>query len=200
MMQGFEYPTQPHIRRHGPDGYQDYESYRDWLRDEFLFRCVYCLHREQWYGRGVTFNIDHSIPVVVAPHKKLEYANLLYTCATCNNAKRDVLGLPDPCSVAFADCVCIRGDGQVEALNVAGKSLVKKLRLNNAKNVQHRFRWMRVLAALKFHEPDLYREFMGFPDDLPDLRTKIVPLNSRLESVRDCWFALRERGELPVIY
>ena len=200
MMQGFEYPTEPHIRRHGPGGYQDYESYRDWLRDEFMFRCVYCLHRERWYGRGATFHIDHLVPVAEAPDRKLEYANLLYACATCNTAKSGILGVPDPCSIAFADCVRVREDGQVEALNETGESLVKKLRLNNVKNVQHRFRWMQILAALQLDRPDLYRECMAFPDELPDLRTKQVPLNSRIESVGDCWFALRERGALPATY
>ncbi|HWG41718.1 MAG TPA: HNH endonuclease [Gemmataceae bacterium] len=199
-MQGFEYPIEPHIRQHGPGGYQDYESYRDWVRDEFMFRCVYCLHREQWYGRGATFNIEHFVPVAGDPHGRLEYANLLYACATCNNAKCNILGVPNPCSVAFADCVRIRDDGQVEALNDAGESLVKKLRLNSEKNVQHRSRWMRILAALQAHQPDLYRESMAFPDDLPDLRTKKSPLNSKPESVGDCCFARRERGELPAIY
>lgn len=199
-MQGFEYPAEPHIRRHGPDGYQDYESYRDWMRDEFLFRCVYCLHREQWYGREVTFHIEHFIPVASDPNGALEFANLLYACATCNNAKRDILGVPNPCSVAFGDCIRIGEDGQVEALNEAGESLVKKLRLNSAKNVQYRSRWMRVLVALQLHEPDLYREYMAFPDDLPDLQTKNPPLNLKPESVGDCYFALRERGELPATY
>lgn len=44
----FNYPDAPHRRRHGPRGYADYASYRPWLRDEFTFRCVYCLLREQW--------------------------------------------------------------------------------------------------------------------------------------------------------
>ena len=199
-MQGFEYPADPHMRRHGPGGYQSYESYRDWLRDEFVFRCVYCLHREQWYDRGATFHIDHFIPVATDPGMTLEYTNLLYACGTCNIAKCDVLGVPDPCSVAFADCVRIREDGQMEALNEAGQSLVKKLRLNSEKNIRYRYRWMRVLARLQVHDPDLYREFMAFPDELPDLRTKRVPLNLKPDSVGDCFFALRESGRLPEIY
>jgi HNH endonuclease len=199
-MHGFEYPTEPHIRRHGPDGYQDYESYRDWVRDEFMFRCVYCLHREKWYGREATFHIEHFVPVAVDSRGKLDYTNLLYACATCNAAKLDLSGVPDPCRIAFADCVCIREDGLVDARNKVGESLVKKLRLNSAKSIQHRSLWMRVLAALQFHEPGLYREYMAFPDDLPDLRTKRVPLNSRPESVGDCYCALRERGILPAIY
>jgi hypothetical protein len=46
-MQGFEYPLMPHVRRHGPAGYDDYASYRDWLRDEFTFRCVFWWCRAQ---------------------------------------------------------------------------------------------------------------------------------------------------------
>jgi len=199
-MQGFEYPAEPHIRRHGPGGYRQYESYRDWVRDEFMFRCVYCLHREQWYDRGATFNIEHFIPVAADPRGKLEYSNLLYACATCNNAKRAILGVPDSCRVAFADCVLVRADGSLEEINELGESLVKKLRLNSAKNVQHRSRWMRTLAALQLHEPALYLEYMAFPNDLPDLRVKQVPLNSRPASVGDCWFARRERGHLPMTY
>ena len=47
-MTAFTYPSEPDVRRHGPQGYADAASYRPWLRDEFAFRCVYCLFREQW--------------------------------------------------------------------------------------------------------------------------------------------------------
>jgi len=47
-MSAFRYTATPHVRRHGPCGYGDVESYRPWLRDEFTFRCLYCLFREQW--------------------------------------------------------------------------------------------------------------------------------------------------------
>ena len=45
----FAYPRELHERRHGPLGYLDYGDYRPWLRDEFQFRCVYCLCRERWF-------------------------------------------------------------------------------------------------------------------------------------------------------
>ena len=48
----FQYPRSALIRRHGPRGYADYVSYKPWLRDEFLFRCVYCLSRERWKPEG----------------------------------------------------------------------------------------------------------------------------------------------------
>jgi hypothetical protein len=37
-MTPFSYPTTPHVRRHGPQGYADYASFRPWLRDEFTFK------------------------------------------------------------------------------------------------------------------------------------------------------------------
>jgi hypothetical protein len=37
----FAYPDVPHTWRHGPRGYVDDEHYKPWLRDEFIFRCVY---------------------------------------------------------------------------------------------------------------------------------------------------------------
>ena len=56
----FAYPERPHIRKHGPSGYEDYRSYKDWLRDEFTFRCVYCLERERWYPSGQdAFAVEH---------------------------------------------------------------------------------------------------------------------------------------------
>lgn len=59
----FLYPSSIHSRRHGPAGYQNYESFKEWLRDEFSFRCVYCLFRERWYPNGsMSFSIDHVIP------------------------------------------------------------------------------------------------------------------------------------------
>jgi hypothetical protein len=199
-MGGFEYPTQPHIRRHGPGGYKDYESFRDWLRGEFTFRCVYCLHREQWYGRGVTFHIDHSNPVTADLQGECEYSNLLYACATCNEAKKAIPNVPDPCQVAFHGCLRIMPDGHVEALNADGAKLEQALGLNRPSNLRYRSRWMRALEALRTKEPDLYREFMGFPENLPDLRKKHVPRNTKPEGAKNCYFALRERGELPATY
>lgn len=201
-MRGFEYPSEPHTRRHGPAGYTDSESYRDWLRDEFLFLCVYCLHRETWYGRATTFHIEHSTPVSIESEKACEYENLLYSCATCNNAKRAILGVPDPCEVAFSDCLRVLDNGEVEALNESGIKLRDALRLNSKKNVEHRSRWMKNLAVLELHEPALYRKFMGFPEELPDLRPpkRHVPSNAKPNGALNCYFALRERGELPELY
>jgi hypothetical protein len=59
----FAYPVTAHERRHSPAGYVDYQNYKPWLRDEFTFRCVYCLERERWYPSGAAaFSVDHVVP------------------------------------------------------------------------------------------------------------------------------------------
>jgi hypothetical protein len=125
---------------------------------------------------------------------------LLYACRTCNAAKSDILSVPDPCAVAFGECLRIKSGGQVEPLNSIGRKLQDVLRLNNPSNVGHRSRWIRILEALRHSHPDLYEESMAFPDDLPDLRRKRVPSNSKPEGADNCYFALRVRGELPATY
>jgi HNH endonuclease len=199
-MSGFEYPRHAHSRRHGPGGYSNYESYREWLRDEFLFRCVFCLHRERWYNRSATFHIDHFVPVSVDDTGECEYDNLLYVCAACNEAKKAVLGLPDPCKVAFSECLKISKSGRVEALNKHGEKLRQILLLDSKRNVDHRSRWIRILDALSKSDPSLHQELMGFPDDLPDLRRKRSSFNTRPTGVLNCYFVLRENDQLPGSY
>ena len=55
----FDYPEPREARRHLPANYAAYESYRPWLRDEFDFRCVYCLKRETWGQVTSEFELDH---------------------------------------------------------------------------------------------------------------------------------------------
>jgi hypothetical protein len=144
--------------------------------------------------------VEHFIPASVDPDGECEYSNLLYACATCNEAKKAILDLPDPCLVAFNDCLRVLADGRIDALNSAGEKLKQVLRLDSDKNVRDRYRWMRALGALRISDPKLYQEYMAFPEDLPDLRIKRVPENTRPDGVVNCYFALRERGELPEAY
>ena len=128
--------------------------------------------------------------------------NLLYACGTCNTAKAALLNVPDPCQIAFADCLRIETNGTVSALNKSGERLTEVLRLNRDKDVNSRCRWIRGLTALLNSSPDIYDEYMGFPSDLKDLRPPAMrpPENTKPDSVNDCHFALRERGELPETY
>ena len=129
----FRYPAQPLARRHGPCGYADYQSFRPWLRDEFSFRCVYCLIREQWGRVTGEFDLDHAC-------------------------------------------------------------------LNSPAMTRWRRTWLRIIELAEAGDLELFRELMGYPRDLPNLASCRVPENIRPEGIDDCYFARRERGELPPAY
>jgi hypothetical protein len=195
----FDYPATPHIRRHGPFGYDDPESYREWLRDDFCFRCVFCLRRERWGPRAAAFNVEHLIPNKVDQSLVCVYGNLFYACARCNAVKNDRRGVPDPTKVAFGQCVRVHSDGDIESLNETGEVFVDLLALNSPDLIAYRKLLLDTWQRLG--QTDLaYNNWMRFPDDLPDLSRKEAPGNSRPEGIAHSWFALRARGELPEIY
>ena len=195
----FEYPTEPHIRRHGPAGYSDYESYRDWLRDEFSFRCVFCLWREQWPAPRSIFHIDHLIPRLRAPHRVCDYDNLVYTCAGCNGVKGD-LQPPDPCAVGFGRCVSVNQDGSIKALNEEGVLLIETLNLDDEDCRRYRRLMLEIIQLCGSRNRRLFRKLLGYPDNLPDLSGLRPPSNTRPEGVARSFFAKRKRGELPETY
>lgn len=196
----FDYPTLKHVRRHGPGGYLDYESFREWLRDEFSFRCVFCLQREQWCRVGSTLHIDHYKPQSIHPDLAYDYDNLLYACATCN-AKKSDLAVPNPSECAFGDCVVVLPDGRIESRNETGELLIDLLRLDDAPLTQFRKRWLDTWRALiSSGHLEAYAEWMRYPDDLPDLGGKRPMRNCRPDGIYQSAFERKQRGELPETY
>ncbi len=197
-MRPFEYPPEPHIRRHGPRGYADYESYRAWLRDEFTFRCVYCLTRETWTVGG--FHSDHFIPTSNDNSLGADYGNLLYACATCNRIKLD-LRIPDPATHLLSSAISVLPDGTLEARTREAKLLVAGLRLNRPLLCKHRKMWISIIALARKSDPVLWNELLGFPDELPDLSKFRPPSgDAKPEGIEESYFRKRERGELPETY
>jgi hypothetical protein len=197
MTPPFEYPIEPHTRRHGPCGYADYPSYRPWLRDEFVFRCVYCLRRETWGLVRGTFAVDHFLPAAVRPDLATEYDNLVYACATCNAAKAAHV-LPDPAAVLLRDDIRVAEDGSIEGGSPEARRLIRVLGLDDPEYTEFRLLWIGILALATRHDPELVRRLMGFPADLPDLGVLKPPGgNTRPGGVASSHFAFRSRGELP---
>lgn len=200
MTAPFEYALTPHVRRHGPLGYADYASYRPWLRDEFAFRCVYCLRREAWCGVFGAFALDHFLPVKHRPDLRTEYANLLYVCGPCNLRKGE-RSVPDPLAHALSNHLLVHADGRIEARSRECQQIVRVLQLDARDLVEYRALWIDVLRLAGSHDPILYRRILGFPHDLPDLRVLEPPDgNSRPEGIAHSYFCLRARGDLPTTY
>jgi hypothetical protein len=123
MSEPFQYPDAPHVRRHGPQGYADAASFRPWLRDEFTFRCIYCLQRESWGSVKAAFDLDHFLPVSIHPILALDYDNLLYACASCNSAKLDQ-EIHDPILSLLSRSIRVGSDGILEPLTSAASTIV----------------------------------------------------------------------------
>jgi HNH endonuclease len=198
-MTPFIYPSQPHIRRHGPRGYRDRESYRPWLRDEFAFRCVYCLRREQW-DRATSLHIEHFLPTSQFPAQELIFDNLLYACTRCNAAKSDQ-ATANPCRFLLASAVTAETDGRLSATEPRSKQLIAQLRLNCQEMVHFRRLWLEIIAMAKRANPELYRQLLGFPDNLPNLRVLRPPGgNDRPDGIAQSHLEKRERGTLAETY
>ncbi len=196
----FIYPDRKHKRCHGPRGYRQYRGYRDWLRDEFCFRCVYCLRREQWGLVRGGWHIDHFVPQSVDPAATLDYENLLYLCAGCNAGKSSVPGI-DPEDIALGDCMRVESDGTIIALNEAGKYLISLLRLDNEDYTSYRKMMIDAIELAFMYKRELFEIYMGYPKDLPDLsRLRPPGGNSRPEGIPSSHYERRKRGELSEVY
>jgi hypothetical protein len=202
----FHYPDAPALRRHGPRGYADYSFYKPWLRDDFAFRCLYCLWRERWQADGQhSFSVEHLQPQGAEPEKSLDYDNLVYACTLCNSTRRDVPLPFHPAHQPLGLHLLALPDGAMRALTPLGAELLELCRLNRPLLVAARRRILNLIAFLRnAKEPEPFealRELLAFPTDLPNLAVLRPPDgNDRPEGVTDSCFERKRRGELPDVY
>jgi len=197
MSSPFEYPTSPLVRRHEPLGYEWAISYRPWLRDEFGFRCVFCLVREAWMPNDL--EVEHFQPAAKTPEVELDYNNLLYACRACNSTKGSRT-VPDPTVELLRDEISVDETGVLHANSHLARELILVLGLNEPRMQSFRLLWIRMVKMAKDHDPILYRRLMGYPDDLPDLSTLRPPGgNNKPDGVESSFLARRNRGELPAV-
>jgi hypothetical protein len=212
LLSPFAYAQEPHKRKHGPAGYKNYQDYKPWLRDEFTFRCVYCLERELWYpDRAASFSVDHVEPQSEVPQRVCDYTNLVYACMRCNSFKHDIR-LIDPTAVAFSKHLWVDQDGLVRAVEVSGKPsregkrIIQLLHLNEDPALGER-RYRLEVLALKREQPHndrvhrIFLQSFAYPEDLPDLQSKDPPEgNSLKENEAKCYYALRKQSSLADVY
>ena len=204
-MEIFRYPTEKHVRRHGPRGYHNAASYKPWLRDEFAFRCVYCLCRERWFPDGeAAFSVDHLRPQFSTPALRTIYDNLVYACCQCN-AVRGIASVPDPSEHAYGQHLRGLRNGRVEALTAIGRDLIEICRLNRPHLVSFRRGMLEVLASLRQHKGAqvdvLVKNYLGFPPSLPNLAVLRPPSgNSQPAGIEQSYYVRRSRSELPETY
>jgi hypothetical protein len=197
----FEHPRKAHCRVHGPQGHPSYQAYKPWLRDEFEFRCVYCLTREVWRDDGHNaFTIDHVLPKSSHPDLACVYDNLVYACSRCNTLKSVKTGLPDPCRTTLARHVKQRS-GHFIALTPLGRRVIEYLKLNEDWRVRHRQMQLDLFDLRARLPRELLEKTFGYPSNLPDLSLQKPPSgNNRPKGVRASHYARKQAGKLPPFY
>lgn len=188
------------VRSVPPRIYRDYTLYRPLLRQDFHYRCAYCLTHEYHLGSEANVAIDHHRPrngAFARPDLEHSYANLYWSCRECNENKADNWPKPqqavagfkwlDPCE-SWGDHDThwhISPEGEVQWLTPIGEYTVKKLML-------HRREW------LKRHWRQLY-EWQQMRDDLLDMLDKKEIPAELAERLRTQLASLCEQIETPVI-
>jgi hypothetical protein len=202
----FQYPRAPHARRHGPEGYTDPQRFKPWLRDEFTFRCVYCLSRERWCPDGEdAFSAEHHHPQSLARDEVLSYDNLLYACCRCNAAKRDLTGVLNPAETPLAGHLEVLEDGTIRGLTEDGWDLIGVCQLDRPNLNAFRRGVIEILRALgelnSEAQRQVLRRWFGFPANLPRLSTLRPPGgNSRPAGIGESYYERKKRGELAEFY
>lgn len=198
----FRFAPEPHCRVHGPQGNRRYGAYKPWLRDEFEFRCVYCLTRELWSSAGQnSFSVDHLEPKSKQPKLTCQYDNLVYACIDCNRWKSAITGLLDPCQNTLAEHLRLDRLGRFVGITSEGKRLVEYLRLNAESRLRERTKKLYFYQIQNRMPKEMLRLDFGYPPDLPDL-SKLKPPkgNIRPEGLKKSHLARQRRRELPDYY
>lgn len=192
----FRYPATPLVRKHGPQGYSSYGHLRPWLRDEFDFRCVYCLKREQWCFALNDFELDHQVAQSIAPELCRDYTNLVYACHNCNHRKGNK-ALPSPDRVGFGACVEVLTTGKIIPHNDGGVRLIDELALDGEKITAMRYQIIRSIRSAQRHDWKLFLMWMGLPKDLPDLaNVRPQPKHNTLPSgIAQSWLYRKPRPD-----
>ncbi|MEY2584119.1 MAG: hypothetical protein QOD80_145 [Verrucomicrobiota bacterium] len=195
----FAYPSKPHVRRHGPQGYSNHRQYRNWLRDEFSFRCIYCLRRETWLTLKRDYEIDHFLPKSKHSDVQRDYDNLVYACSQCNGTKAADY-LPSPEAVAYGSCLRVDENGEIHPLNEDGITIIEALYLDATRYTDMRRRILETISEAPRGGKTL-QWCLGFPNPLPNLAEEPKPLqNTRPSGIWDSHYERDRRGELPSYY
>lgn len=199
-MQPYQYPPRRHERRHQPRGYKLATDFLPWLRDEFNFRCVFCLEREQWVNTIGHFHVDHFVPTSVDPSGEVVYDNLLLACHCCN-AMKGKLVVPSPLEFLRSRTIVVGQDGSIRGLTKEAKRIIDLLKLDILSYRRRRKMIIEIVALAREHQPALYRDLMAYPAELPDLsRLKPPRGNGNSSGIVSSAFVRRKRGELPETY
>lgn len=129
------------LYRHQPyPQHKKYQDYKRYLREDFIYRCVYCTIHENENGGPRNFCVEHFRPKATFAHLETNYGNLLYACPVCNSFKlddwpsddpiRDGKGYIDPCEHDYDEHFELNEQDELVGLSGVGRYMIERLHLN----------------------------------------------------------------------
>ena len=135
------------VRRNITTPVSHYSEHRNHLIIDFKKRCGYCNGINLY--RIAPFEIDHFIPrkrnktIFLTIKSETDYSNLIYSCRSCNNAKRnkwptedqnipnkDDKGFIDPCQEEYGRQFNRLPNGRIVPTTKLGNWMLKELKLD----------------------------------------------------------------------
>lgn len=117
-----------------------YTAFRPHVRQDFEYRCAYCLLEELWAGGEENFELDHFRPRSRFPDRTDDFYNLYYACHPCNHLKADRWPTPeleqggiclvDLCQDDFEAHFLPQADGTWAPLTPSAAYTIDAMRLN----------------------------------------------------------------------
>lgn len=136
------------VRRARYTSQSKYNRYRNEIREDSKFRCVYCDVHELELGcdpetRDQRMTLDHLRPQSLYNHLKNDPCNLVLSCGTCNQKKADDwpaygtsstvnrnAGYLDPFEVDRTNFFRVEDDGSLTPLQPPATYMIRSLALN----------------------------------------------------------------------
>lgn len=172
---------------------KNYQLYRSQLAVDFNHRCGYCDVRDVY--SKMPFEIDHFVPKGLdkdIPDNK--YSNLVYSCRSCNNAKRRKwptnnpkihndghVGWVDPCSYDYDKQLGRDDNGYIIPLTEVGQWMHHNLKLGQSK---HQVLW-------NIEQLEILTEQLSMDVDMDTLDPKVKQLilmqQAMLKLIKSLW-------------
>lgn len=179
-------------RRNITTNVASYRHHKNDLKKDYLDRCGYCNSIDTW--RNIWFEIDHFVPqMYLKTIAETDYSNLVYSCRSCNNAKRakwptkdenlhheNDEGFIDPCDDEYGVQFKRTSAGRILPRTKIGQWMYEELKLYKP---QHEIIWsmaeldelIQEIEIILLDKPnnelkdrllDCYREFMVYSKKL----------------------------------
>ena len=174
-------------RRNITTNVSSHREHRNDLKRDYQDRCGYCNDLDKW--RIIWFEIDHFIPQkrnkkqFLTIKTSTDYSNLVYSCRSCNNAKRNKWpsndetipivnneGFIDPCNDDYNNQFDRLDSGRIMPRTDLGDWMYKALKLYNP---QHEILWN--IEQLYLVIVEIRRFVDENPDDI-DLMKRLITL------------------------